>query len=526
MSAFTETSRIFENTKLVRCITHDLESAVMERFTQSCAALFHGLDRSDPSQADLSRRLWVLRSTTLFTLLPFNAQALALQEQLRGIQRAFFGLPELVSALDSLQLALGEIVVSANPKRDWFLRFIGEEQTATEELTGLFCALSPGRPPGWPPEAIEHIRSCSQRIAIIDSRKALESQRWQRIVLPCACRNTATRLLSDLFHSGCTSHIDVLLYPSEHLHVPQRLRLPQDGIFDSRVQTPAIEQQKRDVLDDSPMTVMDAWVEEAFWQGVHGGSRTQQVDHVLAHYVLFSDGTGTFISSNGSIAALPVDGLLSDANDLRLVKVQDLEEGDLVVMRSGGSAFLLDETTDRIMSNSGTADLLERATDWKAALEALMITESSEEIAHDLRDRQVNATSLNVQKWAGPDVLGPGDQRVFFELIGLLAKKNKLSLAGESAIAYAEIRWAYLQELRGVRMRAGSMIRQNLFAELAGHLGHVSQPLADRTSIHIEGNLGVELLVLRLACVDSTPCYVNPSRINRIDDLGGNRWLG
>jgi hypothetical protein len=50
--------------------------------------------------------------------------------------------------------------------------------------------------------------------------------------------------------------------------------------------------------------------------------------------------------------------------------------------------------------------------------------------------------------------------------------------------------------------------------------------VADRESIHIEGDTGAELLVLRVASVDGNTAYVQPSRLGKLDDLKGNKWLG
>jgi hypothetical protein len=107
----------------------------------------------------------------------------------------------------------------------------------------------------------------------------------------------------------------------------------------------------------------------------------------------------------------------------------------------------------------------------------------------------------------------------------LLAERGKIKRADTELTSYVESRWHSLQELRGVRQKAGNMIRHDLFKALFSRYGEGHRPQKDRESIHIEGDTSTELLILRVSSVDQNLAHVSPSRLGQMDDLKGNKWL-
>ena len=526
-TVFSRINRIYENVRLSRLTRHEIEFQPAARILQTSSRLFQMLDHADPVQADISRRLWVLRSSILFTVLQFNDPILRLQGQSNELEQSSRGLPDTTQLMDSLKKQVAEIVnVSVNPKREWLLNKILENHGSDGGQIGVLCALSAGRSPGWPPDRTDQLLELSDGVVLIGSRRQLRSCMFETVVLPCACKNAPPALLSELLFSGFTAKLDVLVYSGEKFHIPKRLMLPSDGIFEGRVQKTEIETEAAVVSCDSALSAVDTWMNEAFWQGIHGAARSSSQDSVPANYILFCDGTGTFLPTSGRILALPAEGLLMDASDLCMVPVDDVSEGDLVVLRSGDSGFLLDDTSDRIMNSAGNESLFETATDWKMSLEALLVTHSYQEVAQALRERGAATSAASIHQWVGPEVLGPGDQLVFRELINLLAEKGKINKVGVELINYADSRWNALKDLRGVRQKAGNQIRHDLLKALFTRIGNGCGHLADGEHIHIEGDTGAELLILRVSSVDRNASHVPPARLGQVDDLKGNRWLG
>lgn len=528
-SVFPRTSQAFENAKLSCLKKHEINFSPAAQVLQISSRLFQMLDRADPVQAEFSLRLWVLKSLIIFTVLPFDDPALRLQNQMNELEQSSLGLPDTAQLVETLKKLVTDIVsIRRNPKRELFLHVLDESIKKNNGNIGIFCAVSAGRPPGWPSERSAQLSALSDRLTLIGSRRHMRANIFGTVILPCACGNAPPALLSDLLFSGCTAELEVLLYKGERFQIPKRLELPVDGIFAGRLQKTKIEHEINVITGDSSMSAVDTWVNEAFWQGLHGADRNSSHNLVPANYMLFCDGTGTFLPANGRILTLPADGDVTDEADLCLVRVENVCEGDLIVLRSGDSGFLLDEATDRIMSSEDNESLFENATDWKEALEALLVTHSNEEVAQALRERDAPTNAASIRQWIGPDVLGPGNESVFRELINLLADKGKIKKVDGELISYADTRWNSLQEIRAVRHKAGNLIRQDLFKVLFNRIksGNGQLRLNDGERIHVEGVTGAELLILRVSSVDRNPAHVQLSRLGQVDDLKNNKWLG
>lgn len=527
ISVFSRTSRVFENARQSCLKRHEIDFSPAAQIMQVSSRLFQMLDRADPVQAEVSRRLWVIRSSIIFTVLPFDDPALKLQNQMSELEQSSCGLPDAVQLIDILKKHVAEIVsVGRNPKRELFLHVLDESIGKDGGRIGVFCALSAGRPPGWPLERSAQLSALNERIMLISSRKHLRSNVFGTVILPCACLNSPPVLLSELLFSGCSARLDVLLYKGERFQIPKRMMLPVDGIFAERLQKTEIEREAIEISSDLVSSTVDTWMNEAFWQGLHGAARNGSPNLVPASYMLFCDGTGTFLPENGRVLTLPADGEVADENDLCLVHVEDVCEGDLIVLRSGDSGFLLDEASERVISSEDNEILFGTATDWKEALEALLVTHSNNEVALALRERGAPTSAASIHQWCGPEVLGPRDEHVFRELIRLLVDKGKIKKSGVELDSYADSRWNSLQALRSVRQKAGNLIRQDLFKALFSRLKNGNGKLADGEIIHIEGDAGAELLILRVSSVDRNPAHVPPSRLGQVDDLRGNKWLG
>lgn len=526
LSVFSRTNRIFENTKLSSLTRHEINFPAGTRFIQTSSRLFQMLDRADPVQAEISRRLWVLRSTILFTLLPFDDLDLELLLQVKALTQSSESIPDSLQLVDSLGKCVTDIVSAArNPKREWLIGMLDETMGKGEGQVGILAALSAGRAPGWPQE-----KSCqlSEQILPIRSRRNWRSIVFQTVILPCACNNVPSSLLSDLLFSGVAAKFEVLLYPGEKFQFPKRLMLPTDSFFASHLQKSEIEHEVVLMEADPTASAVDTWINEAFWQDLHGGARSGSHDLFPAKYMLFCDGTGVFLPEDGRVMTLPDDGRVINESDLCMDRVRDVSEGDMVVLRTGNSGVLIDDASDRIMGREGNENLFEIATDWKDALDALLVTHTNEEVAHALRERGLSTSAASIHQWIGPDVLGPGNERVFKELINLLSDKGKIQKTGEELACYADSRWNSLQALRSLHQKAGNLIRQDLFKALFNRFGNTNKhdKLSDQESIRLEGDIGAELLILRIASVDSSTAYVQASRLGKIDELKGNKWLG
>lgn len=511
---------IFDNVRATSVHTHSVESESIAVFMKASAQLFQLLDRSDNVQSEFSLRLWILRSTIAFTLLPFSNVALDLRGKMDDLSRLSTLLPDTSKLVESLARTLDNLLsLRNNPKLERMLA-LAESASVDNDWArvALFHNLASGKSPGWPAEALPALISQFSDLQPIGRKHELRSGVFGRIILPCGCQNAPPALLGEVFHSGRARTIDALLYSGERLRIPKRLELPVTLPFKGSLQRTTIDHETHS-------TPIDAWVNEAFWQGIHGAERTTGVNRVRAHYTLFCDGTGTFLSANRRALVLVEGEQFSGENDLRLVRIEDLCEGELVVLRVGSSGTLLDEESDQIMAGLDEQSLVEDATNWKSALEALLLTHSAEEVAQAVRERGVTASATSVRQWAGVDALGPGNERVFEVLISVLGERGKIT-PSQDWKAHAADLWSKLRELRSVRQKAGNVIRHDLLDALRTQFSDSSIQLADRTSVQLEGGSATKLLILRVSSIDQAAAFIQPSRLLQIDDLRENKWLG
>lgn len=520
MSSISDVSTIFENVRLASVHTHVVENASISFFMKTSARLFKLLDRSDSVQVEFSLRLWILRSTIAFTVLPFDTPALELRSKIDELSRLSSVIPETIPLVEELTQALNELMgLRVNPKMERILTIIScESVEPTLQRTAIFHALASGKTPGWPLEALAGLSNHFSGVKLVGRRFELRSAVFERIILPCGCQNVSSLLLGDIFHSGRASRIDALLYDGERLRIPKRLVLPVTYPFKGRLQ----ETQTNQESHSSPI---DTWVNEVFWQSIHGAPRTTGANRVRAFYTLFCDGTGAFLSADRRALILTENEHFTDDSNLRLVRVEDISEGDLVVLRTGSSGALLDEESEQIMDRLDEQGLVEEATHWKDALDALLLTHSPGQVAQELRDRGVTASATSVRQWAGVEALGPGNEIVFEALISLLSEKGKLEVKNDLK-TYANNIWTKLKELRSVRQKAGSAIRQELIDALRVQFSGRTIQLDDRTSVQLDGGGSIKLLILRVSSIDKVASFIQPSRLLQIDDLRGNKWLG
>lgn len=528
-SVFLRVSHIFDNCKKLSLNRYHFQFPLVETVIQVSSRLFQMLDRADPAQSEISRRLWVMKSSILFTILPFDDPTLKLLDQMQELEQLLECLPDAAPLVASLRDAITGIAASGrNLKREWLVKKYPEALCEENGLIGILTGLSAGRSPGWPLEKDGCLAELNSQLLPIGSKKDLKSNFFRTIILPCACNNTSSLLLSELFYAGLTTKLEVLLYSGERFQPPKRLSLPSDGIFSERLQSSEMEEDVVALPIDQATLALDGWIDVAFWQALHSGARSSHDDLLPARYMLFFDGTGIFLPEDGSIMTLPIDGKLTDESDLCMVRIENICEGDIVVIRSGSSGGLVDKASERILGRDNNESLFDKATDWKDALDALLVTHSNEEVAAELCMRGSPVSAASIQRWIGPDVLGPRNESVFRELIYLLAAKGKIQKTSLELASYTEIRWSLLQDLRRLHQKAGSLIRQDLFRALFSKFGNKSKggTLSDREVVRIEGDTDAQLLILRVAAVDSITAYVKPSRFGKIDNLVGNKWLG
>jgi hypothetical protein len=210
--------------------------------------------------------------------------------------------------------------------------------------------------------------------------------------------------------------------------------------------------------------------------------------------------------------------------DLSHVDILDLVEGDYVLLRKNSSGFLFNEEVDGIEDEEEDDGVLDKITDWKNALGALLLTRDYSEIAYFMRSKGVNVVPGKIKQWEGVDVIAPNSEVEFRALIEVLWDEGKLSLSVGDIKAYATEKWSDIHDYRVSRQRAGYKARQTVLEGLLEKIEGLDIDSTDGAK-SLDLQLGQNILIRRVASIDLSISYVYQSSLYKIDDLRGNKWL-
>ncbi|MDP2828668.1 MAG: hypothetical protein Q8O37_08680 [Sulfuricellaceae bacterium] len=487
---------------------------------ESCRALFDLLDRGDPFQADLSRQVWVFRAHILFTLLPFDSPEIGLLTRLEEIARTAGHIPGAVKAAGRLeQEARFLLAHPENPKHRWIMTASGTTtESAQSDRTRFLSMMAMGRTFGWP-KTPEGLLDAPWPVQAIDSRKCLASAVFDRIIIPGTCHYLSAPLFTELFHEGRSKAVDVLVYPGEWFSLRQRLTPPVSTIFRGRLTSRPITctVEATAGTHDADTADTDASMRDVLWQITHGGEQSRAPGLISARYVLCRDARGLFVPTNAYFLVWRGD-IGDEEGQLERIPVHRLAEGDWLVMQPTDMGYRLDIES----AEAGFSQKMEEACDWRPALECLLLIASPEEIAEEMLAEGATGVSLaqSLRNWANGSVYGPEKQNELRVLLVILIRHSKLPSAGVFDQYVAE-HWKGLQELRGIRHRAGVRVRRDIHRQLSKALDLLGQPSASQ-SVLLES--GVRVQLSQVAALDDQTSWVPASRLMHLQPMKGGRW--
>lgn len=515
-SIFGQTTRQFRNAAALRVREIPIGSPCVADVVRVSRRILACLDRSDPFQAALARRVWSLRAKVLFTLHPFHHAELGLLASLEQIVGDASLIPSLADAVRDLVRSTHALLeYPTNPKLVRIKALlIPEAGCPPESRAGIVVAMALGRTFGWPvkPDGMPDLPGDP---VIIDSRKALASSVFDRIIVPGACPYLSPQMFIDLFYQGRAGEINVLLYPGEYFVLRERPTLPDSSVFRGRLTTTRVL-CSRESVGEAADGEGDAHGqrEESAWDIAHDGQRAPLPDHRAARFVLFRDARGLFVPEGAHLLVWRADSS-AEESDLESLPVDRLSEGDWLVLRPSGTRYLLDVES----AEEGFGQKMEEACDWRPALERLLLTRSPEEIAEEMRAVGASGRSLSqsLRQWADGAVYGPGHRAELAALLHVLSNHKKIATPA-SMDEYVTAHWNGLQELRGIRQRAAQVVRREICSQLSNALGRL-KALPEDGAVALEN--GVRVQLCQVAAVDDQRAWVPPARLMDLQPMKG-----
>jgi hypothetical protein len=514
-SVFRNAVRRFNNIADMSVMERGVTSPLVGTFLAACNAILRKIDRDMPDSADLTRRLWWLRTSVLFGMTDFDHPAMALSERLESIRSHAARVPYLVTDLESLTDGVKRLIKAPeNPKRNWLISNIGSSAETVgmdSREIAVFAAMTGGR------SDYSLLRSIlPDQVSVIESRSQLPAHVFDRIIVLGTCQYLSMRTYTELFHTGCSRRMEVLCYPGEYFVLRERPFPPECQLSKGRLNTRHIAVSRQGGADISEADA-DGELAVKLWDVVHDGERAQRPGRMRAKYILLSTDQGFFVPAEGYSVLVCRDGSAGEPS-LFAAGAEDLAEDDLLIIQVGNTGRML----DFLSSLAGFETKLEESCDWRSALERFLLTGTPEELAIDMHDEGAQGLALaqSIRHWAQGSVYGPGHRNELRALLSVLLAHGYLGPLVDLE-SFVDAHWKGLQEARGIRHRAGVKARQELLRQVLDAFGQ-QERLSDGQQLNLAS--GLVLQVHRVVAVDDRVSWVLPSQLHDLRPIRGDRW--
>lgn len=495
-----------------------LDHPLISEIARQSAQIFSLLDRGDDHQKRLARGLWLLKSTIMQTLLPFDDIRIDIMSMANALKVGAESVPSAADSVNALVCLVTSLVASStNPKREIFLKTLPAARN--EGGIAIYAGLQGSLTPGWPIKVSASTDFPTGSCTIFRTRKDIAGKGFGKIVIPGTLRFSPRATAMDLLHGGRASEVTILAYKREGVFAPDPIALPVDHRFTAVERTSA---EQASSADEGAGQQLDQWANESFWQEVRAqyvltDPLCERDITVAARFTLFADGSGAFLPEDGSVveisALLDHPERTSMENDrLPRKAVRYLEERDLVMLRLSGSGDYLDEVADRLMEREGLPSLREDSTAWKLVLFRAIKRHGEGTVSRAARDEGMKLRSATyLWNWASDAVIAPHDFDTFRALIRAL---NQLEgdFVCSNPDEYAQKRWAEMDRLKVFHQRAAAEIRK-LLLERVRTLVAARQHIESVESIHLPGLEAGCIGLLRVSAVDETAVRIPYSRL-------------
>jgi len=494
---------------------------------KACNEIFEVIDREDDFQASIARDAWRLKTALTLTALPFDDERLQLESRVRSLEDSVSSVPEIENSVNSLRRAVDELIKEAsNPKRDWLLGKAKMADDAVDPIA-ILVNLHGIATPGWPIDVGEKDGFLSQTQRLVRTSKDIAGNFFSAVVIPGNPGFSSHKILFDLLYGGRSRQVFVLSYRVERVWIPAPAGMPEDKLFSTGNAISTVEKEVQ-VIEAISTDQIDTWANDSFWNSLrqqHGNTApTSDRDvRVRARFVLFADGSGSFLPEDGRVVEISATldrELELDTNGDRLPRksVADLEEGDLIMMRLSGSGDYLDEVADDLMTQAGEEDLRYRAFQWKDWLNRTIKQQGEGVVARTLRDLNVSVRSPQyLWAWAGDAVMAPHDVATFLSLIHGLNLLDPMS-SDFNVSEYARAKWDDMEAVKAFHQKAGSAIRTALVSRVKDLIKRRQRVDVVQT-LELPGVTSGKMGLLRVSAVDVKSMQIPLSRLFHLEKI-------
>jgi transcriptional regulator of aromatic amino acid metabolism len=130
------------NTNAVQCGINlvEIDFPPIADIIRACSEIFRSIDRDDEFQCDIARTVWMLKTTSTLTMLPFDDERLRLTALIESLGKSVDSVPEISGSVETLRNVVFKLIsASTNPKRIHLLSVIENGDAEQERIAmGLY----------------------------------------------------------------------------------------------------------------------------------------------------------------------------------------------------------------------------------------------------------------------------------------------------------------------------------------------------------------------------------------------------
>jgi len=533
MSYFDITNRLFSNAGKFKVNVHRLTRYdPVDELIRQTGMCFNDLgSEEDDYVINLRRGIWKLRSSVVFSLMPFNSKGLRLLDQMSDLLKVIEYVPYLLERIDKISEIVNFLLENPmNPKRDTVLSILNDTYFGPYKI-GLVTNLARGPVPGWTEETYQDIKQNAPNVKLISSPKIFKSSILNKLVLP-AGGNLCPYIYS-LYFSYRSRSLDIVVYDREYIKSPKKRYLPQKSCFPSRTNVVTFTDRDRRGDITEAISKEEENAQRIFWDYIRSSvlkDNYDKTDHsneflIESRLILLENNKKVYLRDDLYVIEISdyIDGVINiEEQGKRFPRrqVKRLEYGDLIVLRTSGSGDYLYEVADNLMRADSRRELREKALDWKALLKKALETKGSEYFFNKLKNK---GHKLSVHQyiwtWSTVFVIRPHSKELFTDLIMILynlgyypSKINPAKLA--------EKRWNQMKDIIRYHITAGHRIRKSLLSKLRSLIKR-GITITDHYNLTLSEEGAGKMSVFRVAGTDTKTIqipYTKVGVIMKLDD--------
>jgi hypothetical protein len=416
-----------------------------------------------------------------------------------------------------------------NPKRDTVLNILKDTYSQPDQV-GLITNLTRGPVPGWTEETYQDIKRNAPGIKLISSHKILKSGVFKKVVL--AAGGNMCPYLNSLYFSFRSESLETVVYDREYVKSPPKCVLPQKFNFPSQQKIVTDREKKRHDDLTEAISEEEENAQRIFWDYIRSSVLKENYEKsdsgndflIESRLILLANNKKVYLRDDMYVIEISdfIDGIINiEEQGKRFPRrpVKDLEDGDLIVLRTSGSGDYLYEVANNLMKEDSRGDLREKATEWKVLLKKALETKGSQYIYNILKTKGHKLSSHQyIWVWTTDFVIRPQSKELFTDLILILYQLGFFPRK-INPIKLADKRWDQMKDIIRYHITAGHRIRKTLLSKLRS-LIKKGISITDHFNLTLSEPGSGKMSVFRVAGADTETIQIPYTKAGIIMELG------